>query len=373
MSERRKTSSGTLTTLDALTAAGFLTPAHSTAEADALSVVGREYAIAVTPALTGLINRDDPADPIAAQFIPSAQEAARAPFEMDDPIGDEAHSPVAGIVHRYPDRVLLKAASTCPVYCRFCFRRERVGPSKGDALTKTQLSNAIDYIARTPDVWEVIVTGGDPLVLSPERIADIGRRLSAIPHVAVIRWHTRVPVAAPETLTDDRIAALAQPLAAAPTDDGAQIFVAVHTNHARELTDEVRKKCRGLARAGISLISQTVLLRGVNDTPDALAELFKTCVATGIKPYYLHQLDPAPGTSHFRVPLDEAQAIVRALRGHISGLCQPTFVVDIPGGSGKAVATPSDVVSSPRQPEEAGRITLRDRNGVAHRYDAGDG
>jgi lysine 2,3-aminomutase len=193
MSNRRPESRRPLTTLDALDRAGLLRVPPTPEAAQALSQVARDYSIAVTQEVADLIDPDDPADPIAAQFIPSSAEAMRAPFERDDPIGDAVHSPVPGIVHRYPDRVLLKAASTCPVYCRFCFRREMVGPAKGDALTKRDLDAAIAYIERSPAIWEVIVTGGDPLILSADRIAELGHRLAAIPHVQVIRWHTRVP------------------------------------------------------------------------------------------------------------------------------------------------------------------------------------
>jgi lysine 2,3-aminomutase len=369
MSNRRPESRRPLTTLDALDRAGLLRVPPTSEAAQALSQVATDYAIAVTQEVADLIDRDDPADPIAAQFIPSSAEAMRAPFERDDPIGDAVHSPVPGIVHRYPDRVLLKAASTCPVYCRFCFRREMVGPAKGDALTKRDLDAAIAYIERSPAIWEVIVTGGDPLILSADRIAELGRRLAAIPHVQVIRWHTRVPVVSPDTVTADVATALATPL----EDGAAQVYVAVHTNHARELTANARAACRRLASNGISLVSQTVLLRGVNDTRDALADLFRACVATGIKPYYLHQLDPAPGTAHFRVPLAEAQALVQSLRGHISGLCQPTFVVDIPGGAGKAVAGISDIVHDPDGTASArdgnAPVHVRDRHGRLHRYE----
>lgn len=358
----------TLHRIDDLVAEGLILGADQ----PALEAVAQTYAVAVTPDMADLIATDDLADPIAAQFIPTAQELDLRPDERADPIGDKAHSPVPGLVHRYPDRVLLKAASTCPVYCRFCFRREMVGPDKGDALTSADIDRAIAYIAARPEIWEVILTGGDPLVLSARRINDLSVRLAAIPHVQVLRWHSRVPVVAPALLTPERIAALAGPCDA----ETAQVYVAVHANHAREFTLEARAVCRRLARAGITLVSQSVLLRGVNDSVAALSELMRKFVATGIKPYYLHQLDRAPGTSHFRVPLSEAKALVSALRGHLSGLCQPTFVIDIPGGHGKIVAGDSDVGpvedhDDDRNSDTPGpqHVMLRDRHGRQHRYE----
>jgi lysine 2,3-aminomutase len=288
--------------------------------------------VAVTPAFAALIDPADPADPIARQVLPQAFELHAAPDEMADPIGDEAHAPVKGVVHRYRDRVLLKLTHTCAVYCRFCFRREAVGPAGGGELTAGERDAALAYIAGDPGIWEVILTGGDPLVLSARRLADVMARLDAIAHVKVVRLHSRVPVADPAAITAERVAALKR-------FSGA-VYVAVHANHPRELTPAARAACARLVDAGVPLVSQSVLLKGVNDDAATLEALMRAFVETRIKPYYLHHLDLAPGTAPFRTRLEDGQALVRGLRGRVSGLCQPTYVLDIPGGYGKAPLNP---------------------------------
>jgi lysine 2,3-aminomutase len=311
------------------------------------------YAVAVTPAIAGLIDRGNPADPIARQFIPDLAELTVAPDERADPIGDHAHSPVAGIVHRYPDRVLLKLVNVCAVYCRFCFRREMVGPGK-QGLTPAQLDAALAYIGAHPEIWEVILTGGDPLVLSARRLDDAMKRIAAIGHVTVIRLHTRVPVVAPEHITPALVRAL---------KTGKTTYVALHANHPRELTGAARAAIARIVDAGIPMVSQSVLLRGVNDDVETLSRLMRAFVETRIKPYYLHHADLAPGTSHFRTTIAEGQALMRALRGRVSGLAQPTYVLDIPGGHGKVPVGPHylDLCG------EAGAV-VEDINGVTHRY-----
>jgi lysine 2,3-aminomutase len=306
-----------------------LVPAESLPE---LEQVAARYAVAITPAVATLIDPADPSDPVARQFVPDAAELTLAPEERADPIGDLAHSPVEGIVHRYPDRVLLKAVHVCPVYCRFCFRREMVGPQGLGTLSSDALAGALAYIAAHGEIWEVILTGGDPLVLSPRRLSEIMAGLSAISHVKVIRFHTRVPVVEPERVDAALVAALKLP--------GKAVYVALHANHPRELTPEARAACARLVDAGIPMLSQSVLLKGVNDDPETLAALMRGFVEARIKPYYLHHPDLAPGTGHFRLSLAEGQALVRSLRGRISGLCQPTYVLDIPGGHGKAPIGP---------------------------------
>ena len=314
--------SRTLRTTDDLVQAGLV---HED-KATALLAVAKRYAIAITPDIAGLIRANDPADPIARQFIPSSQELLTLPHELADPIGDAAHSPVEGIVHRYPDRVLLKIVHACPVYCRFCFRREMVGPG-GKALMGAKLEAALAYIAANPAIWEVILTGGDPFILTARRISAITRRLAAIPHVRVIRWHTRVPVVDPGRITPAFVKALKA--------RGKATYVAIHANHAREFTPAAQAAVARLADAGPVLLSQSVLLKGVNADPDVLADLMRCFVENRIKPYYLHHPDLAPGTSHFRLSIEEGQQIVAALRGRLSGLCQPEYVLDIPGGHGK--------------------------------------
>ena len=318
-----------------LAKAGLIPPDR----AAALEAVAARYAVAITPALAELIDPADPHDPIARQFTPSEAELDVAENELADPIGDHAHSPVEGIVHRYPDRLLLKVTHTCAVYCRFCFRREMVGPGGERPLAGKALDAAIAYIAAHPEVWEVILTGGDPLVLSPRRLLDIMTRLAAIEHVKVVRLHTRLPVADPEGVTGELAAALACP--------GKAVWLAVHANHARELTPAARAACDRLIEAGLALVSQTVLLAGVNDDPETLGALMRAFVETRIKPYYLHQMDLAPGTGHLRVPIARGQAILKALRGRLSGLAQPTYVLDIPGGHGKVPIGPGYVGCGP--------------------------
>ncbi len=321
----------------------------------AIARVASRYAVAITPAIASLIDRDDPNDPIARQFVPDAAELMLMPEERPDPIGDRAHSPVSGIVHRYPDRVLLKAVHVCPVYCRFCFRREMVGPQGLGTLTTGELDAAIAYIAAHPEIWEVILTGGDPLVLSPRRLGEIMERLGAIGHVKVVRFHTRVPVVEPDRVDADLIAALKA--------SGKATYVALHANHPRELTPEARGAAARLIDAGIVMVSQSVLLKGVNDDPEVLAELMRAFVETRIKPYYLHHPDLAPGTGHFRLAIEEGQALVASLRGRVSGLCQPTYILDIPGGHGKAVVNSSSI-----EAQGGGCYTVTDFRGNEHVY-----
>ena len=296
-----------------------------------LEEVVARYAVAITPALADLIDPSDPHDPIARQFVPDARELHMEPEESHDPIGDEAHSPVEGIVHRYPDRVLLKLVNACAVYCRFCFRREMVGPGRG-GLAPAALDKALAYVENHPEIWEVILTGGDPLVLSARRLKDVVTRLAAIAHVKVIRVHTRVPVAAPERVTAAMVRALRTSKAT---------FVVLHANHPRELTAQVRAACARLIDAGIPMLAQSVLLRGVNDDAETLGALLRALVECRIKPYYLHHADLAPGTAHFRTTIAEGQTLMRALHGRYSGLCQPSYVLDIPGGRGKSPIGPN--------------------------------
>ena len=330
-----------------------------------LEKVAARYAVAVTPAMAALIDPDDPDDPIARQFIPSAAELVSQQSESTDPIGDHAHSPVTGIVHRYPDRVLFKLVHVCAVYCRFCFRREMVGPGKGTGLSPGAYDNALAYIRAHSEIWEVILSGGDPLMLSPRRLAEIMADIAAIDHVRIIRIHTRVPVADPARISREMIASLKV--------KGATTWVALHANHARELTDKARAACAGIIDAGIPMVSQSVLLRGVNDNDAALEALMRAFVECRIKPYYLHHGDLAPGTSHLRTTLAHGQELMRALRGRVSGLCQPDYVLDIPGGHGKVPAGPNylssaNSFSQQREQVEETRYRLVDYCGEVHLY-----
>jgi lysine 2,3-aminomutase len=342
----------TLRRPDELIAAGLVAPERR-AEIEA---VAARYALALTPDVVELIDPANPRDPIARQFIPDGAELEARPQELRDPIGDDAHSPVAGIVHRYPDRVLLKPVDVCAVYCRFCFRRETVG--QGNPLTPDQLAAALDYIGTHCDIWEVILTGGDPLMLSPRRLADIVKALAKMPHVKIIRVHTRVPVVEPARVTPTLVRALKA--------RGKATYVVLHANHARELTPAARSACARFIDAGIPMLSQSVLLRGVNDDAATLGALMRTLVECRIKPYYLHHGDLAPGTAHWRTGLDAGQALMRALRGRLSGLCQPTYVLDIPGGHGKSPVGPNYLHVSGTN--GTARYEVEDFNGRRHCY-----
>jgi lysine 2,3-aminomutase len=343
----------TLRTLEALEREGLVTP-------DPLLAAAVEtMAIAITPEMLALIDRTDVAnDPIARQFVPSAAETRVAPEELVDPIGDEARSPVKGIIHRYPDRVLLKPLHACPVYCRFCFRRERVGPG-GEALSDAELEAALAYIRARPEIWEVILTGGDPLMLAPRRMASLVAALDAIAHVAVIRIHSRVPIVEPSRISDELIAAL--------RPRRATLWLGVHCNHARELGGPTRAALARLADAGMPLLGQTVLLAGINDDVETLDQLMRALVAARVKPYYLHHPDLVRGTGHFRVSIERGQALMKTLRGRLSGLAQPTYVLDVPGGHGKVPIGPGYLGDDP-DALTRGALTVEDAFGASHIY-----
>jgi lysine 2,3-aminomutase len=306
----------------ALRAAGLI-PAAAVPD---LARVAERYAISVTPHVAGLIDPADPADPIARQYIPDAAELVTAPWELPDPTADAPFSPVKGVVHRYPDRALLKPLLACPVYCRFCFRREVVGP-EGGLLSEAELEAALAWFERSPAVREAILTGGDPLMLSARRLSAILGRLAAVPHIETLRIHSRVPVAEPARVD----AALTAALGGA----GKPVFLAVHANHAREFNPPARAALARLADAGVPLLGQSVLLRGVNDSAAALEDLFRAMLRARVKPYYLHALDPAPGTARFAVPDAEGLALIESLRGRLPGHAIPAFVREQPNGGGK--------------------------------------
>ncbi|GAA4500410.1 lysine-2,3-aminomutase-like protein [Gluconacetobacter tumulicola] len=338
----------TLRDIPALVAAGLVPPDA----APALEDVARQYATAIPPAFAALIERPD--DPIGLQVIPDAAELAVAAHERADPIADDALSPVPGIVHRYADRALLKPLLVCPLYCRFCFRREHVGPD-GGVLDDAALARALDWLRDHPAIREVILTGGDPLMLSPRRLGAIVRALEAMPHVTTIRIHSRVPVADPARITDA--------LADAMQTDRA-MWVVMHANHAREFTPAARAALRRIQARAIPVLGQSVLLRGVNDSVPALEGLFRAMVEARVKPYYLHQLDPAPGTARFHVPIAEGRRLLAGLRGRVTGLAWPTYTLDIPGGHGKVPLGPDYLETGDGGP------VVRDPAGGRHKLDA---
>lgn len=338
---------------------------HNESAADLITTSGgstapallKKYAYRITGTIRDTIKGNVHTDPVAKQYIPQNQELKILPEEDTDPIGDEAHTPIKGIVHRYPDRVLFKPANVCAVYCRYCFRREHVGPKANDGsdiLNIDERQAALDYIRTHKEIWEVILTGGDPLVLSPRQLGELITELNAIEHVQIIRIHTRVPIADPARVTD----ALQEALRTEKP-----VYMALHVNHAQEINEDVRACLRALHGAGINLLSQSVLLKGVNDNAETLADLYRTLVSLNVKPYYLHHPDLAPGTSHFRLSIEEGQKIVSALRGHISGLCQPTYMLDIPGGHGKVPLTPCLL-----EPIAEGGYKIKDHHGNVHIY-----
>jgi lysine 2,3-aminomutase len=320
---------------------------------DPLREVTQRYDFRLTPYLQSLLRDRPPDDPLARQFLADANELRTLPYERPDPIGDLTHSPVPGVVHRHPDRVLLKVGHVCPVYCRFCFRRDMIG-SHGEPLRTTDLDNAIEYIRKHPRVWEVILTGGDPLVLSSRRLNEILDRLAAIDHLGILRIHTRVPLVDPESI-DDSLARIIQ--------RRIPVFIVLHVNHPDELTDLVIAAIARLQGPGITLLSQSVLLKGINDDAAVLERLFRGLVRLNVKPYYLHHPDLAPGTAHFRVTLEIGAALMRTLRQTVSGLCLPSYVLDIPGGYGKVPVSPDHIGAW-----TAGGRRVKDIHGIFHHY-----
>jgi lysine 2,3-aminomutase len=328
-----------------------LAPPQKLAE---LERIAARYAVAITPAIAESIDPRDRDDPIARQFVPDGAELDFNEGERVDPTGDDAHMPAPGIVHRYPDRVLLKIADVCAAYCRFCFRRERVGKGSG-MLDRDALAAALAYIRAHPGIWEVILSGGDPLVLSARRLGALVAQLAAIEHVKILRVHTRVPIAAPQRVTPALVRAL--------KTGGMAVYAAVHVNHPRELDAAARRACARFVDAGIPLLGQTVLLRGVNDDAGVLGELMRALVECRIKPYYLHHLDRAPGTAHWCTDIARGQVLMRALRGRHSGLCQPTYVLDVPGGHGKSPIGPQYLSG-----DEQSGYAIEDFRGGRHNY-----
>jgi lysine 2,3-aminomutase len=318
--------------------------------------VARTYAVGISNHAYSAMHSTDPkSDPVAAQYIPQLEELLISNPERIDPTGDNAHSPVKGIVHRYPDRALLKITNICPVYCRYCFRKSMVGPQNNEqSLGKSEREAAINYLRETPEIWEVILTGGDPLILSASQIGETLDKIEAIDHIQTIRVHTRTPIATPEKITNEMAQTLTRNKA---------LYIVLHINHAQELTPEVITAIRTLQSTGAALLSQSVLLKNINDKAEILEDLFRKLVALKVKPYMLHQLDAAPGTAHFRVPIEQGQQIMRTLRGKISGLCMPEYMLDIPGGFGKIPLTPSYCSHNGEK-----SYTLTDPQGNAHNY-----
>ncbi len=331
--------------------AGLLSK-QSTAE---IEKVAEQFSLSITPEMQDQIACGED-DPVAKQFVPTVEELNTTKDELLDPIGDAAFTAVKGIVHRYPDRCLFKPVNLCAVYCRFCFRREKVGPGN-EALTLEELETAYDYIRGNKNIWEVILTGGDPLILKPKKLDSIMKQLDAIEHVKVVRIHTRIPVVDSKRINDAMLSALT--LKNKPT------YIVLHVNHANEFSTASKKACASLVDNGFPLLSQTVLLKSINDNAETLSSLMRLLVENRIKPYYLHHADKAKGTSHFRTSINEGREIVSTMQGRLSGICQPTYVLDIPGGHGKVplLNSPASEVD-----ESDCQYSVKDYQGRFHVY-----
>ncbi len=313
----------------------------------------KRYACKITDAIKKTITGDVSDDPVARQYIPQSRELEILPEERIDPTADNLHTPVKGIVRRHPDRALLKPTSICAANCRYCFRREMVGPGS-DVLSTAQLATALDYIRTHPEIWEVILSGGDPLILSTRRLENIIDQLMDVQHLQVLRIHTRVPVVAPERITDELCRTICRE---------KPVYVALHVNHTNEITPDVEAALAKLRKAGCILLSQSVLLKGVNDDANTLETFLRKLVTLGVKPYYIHHPDLAPGTGHFRLSIKEGQAIMRELLGRVSGICQPQYMLDIPGGHGKV-----PISSGYLEELGGGSYIVEDGNGDKHIY-----
>jgi lysine 2,3-aminomutase len=347
---------GEIRRVDDLVARGLLDPAR----AEAIGRVVERFSLAITEDMAALIDPADAADPIALQFVPDEAELDGRADETPDPIGDEAHTVAPGVVHRYADRVLLKPTHLCRVYCRFCFRRDAVGDGEA-TLSEADLDAAIAHIAARPEIFEVILTGGDPLVLSDRRLGLLLDRLEAIPHVDVVRIHSRVPTVDPARVSEATARGLRRRFAT---------WMVVHVDHPREITPAAAAAIGRLVDAGVPVLSQTTLLAGVNDDAAVLEALFRALVRIRVKPYYLHHLDRAEGTARFRVPVARGRALVSALRGRVTGLAQPTYVLDVPGGHGKVPIGP-DPLARVGEGREAGteRWRIAAPDGTVHDWE----
>lgn len=324
---------------------------------DAYRALARHYDIGISDHIAASLSaKESPHnDPVGAQYIPTLAELDVQNWENDDPIGDEKYAPVRGIVHRYPDRVLLKVTPVCAVYCRYCFRKEMIGTS-AQHLNDDDFVRALSYIKNTPEIWEVILSGGDPLVLSPRRLQKIIDALNQVTHVKNIRIHTRIPVAKPNQINETLLSVL--------ESVSKGLTIVIHINHVNELTPEAERAIFSLRRLPVSLLSQSVLLKGVNDDEKTLEDLFRHLAVLNIHPYYLHHLDKAKGTKHFRVPIWRGKEIMRRLRGHVSGICLPQYTLDIPHGHGKIPINDGTV-----QHLENGLYKVEDYKGGLHYYD----
>ncbi|MDR1348668.1 MAG: lysine 2,3-aminomutase [Prevotellaceae bacterium] len=309
--------------------------------------------MAITPYYLSLIDFNNPHCPVRKQAIPTAAETHKSAADLLDPLHEDEDSPVPGLTHRYPDRVLFLITDMCSMYCRHCTRRRFAGQHDA-ASPKDNIEKAIDYIARTPQVRDVLLSGGDALMVSDDRLEDIIRRLREIPHVEIIRLGTRTPVVCPQRITDNFVNMIRK---------YHPVWINTHFNHSNEITPESAAACARMADAGIPLGNQTVLLRGVNDCVDVMKKLVHNLVKIRVRPYYIYQCDLSMGLEHFRTPVSKGIEIIENLRGHTSGYAVPTFVVDAPGGGGKTPVMPTYIIS-----QSPHKIVLRNFEGVITTY-----
>ena len=309
--------------------------------------------MAITPYYLSLIDTDDPHDPIRKQSIPTINELYISPDDLQDPLHEDSDSPVPGLTHRYPDRVLFLITDMCAMYCRHCTRRRFAG-QRDAALPTERIDKAIDYIARTPQVRDVLLSGGDALLMSNDKLEYILKKLRDIPHVEIIRIGTRTPVVMPQRITDDLVNMIKK---------YHPVWVNTHFNHPNEITPESTEACARLADAGIPLGNQSVLLRGINDCSHVMKKLVTGLVKIRVRPYYIYICDQSMGISHFRTPVSKGIEIIENLRGHVSGYAVPTFVVDAPGGGGKIPVMPTYLIS-----QSPSRVVVRNYEGVISTY-----
>ena len=310
--------------------------------------------VAITPFYASLLNEFDAQQPVRRMVVPVTDECHRSEGEADDPLGEEHDSPVPGIVHRYPDRVLFLVTDTCSTYCRYCTRSRMVGSHRKSLSNTDAWEGAIAYIAANNQIRDVLLSGGDPLTLSDERLEWLLTRLRKIPHIEILRIGTKVPVVMPQRITPKLTLILKR---------FHPLWISIHANHPDELTPEMNQACIRLANAGIPLGSQTVLLHKINDDVETMKRLVLGLLKIRVKPYYLYQCDPIPGSSHFRTPVKAGLDIIEGLRGHTTGYAVPTYVIDAPGGGGKIPLLPEYLIG-----RDGNDLVLRNYEGNIYRY-----
>lgn len=311
------------------------------------------FVVGIPPYWAALMDPEDPTCPIRRQAVPTEEEYYISPNDMIDPLSEDSHMPVPGLVHRYPDRVLLLVVEVCAMYCRFCTRSRVVGTTAGYSR-EANIDQAIDYIKTHRKIRDVLISGGDPLTLSDDRLDDVLGKLKSIPHVEFVRIGTRNPVTLPFRVTEELCNVLKK---------HKPVWMSTHFNHPKEVTFEAKRACGMLVDSGVPLGSQTVLMKGINDRPGVMKKLFHELLKARVRPYYIYQCDPVKGTSHFRTPVSVGVQIIEKLRGHTTGYAVPTFVVDGPGGGGKIPLMPNYVVGV-----KDGVWTLRNYSGKTFTY-----